>query len=180
MPMNPLPQDHPLRRLFSGTVQQVLYADIGMCDPQIADYLTDLLSSFIHIDDLYPLRDASGRRLEDVAEMVTEARLDERAAPAARQRMLHKHIGDFALFWTGLFPEGLRRMRRFGAADRLTVYLQQGKRSYSIASELTHDDDQPPAGVLRRLSDRFEYCVYGLHLCRREWDALGEGFLPPQ
>ncbi len=175
--LEPLRLDHPLRRLFTGTVQHVFYVDIGMCDPQIAEYLTEMLSSLIHVNDIYPFRDASGRRLQDLAEWVTEAELQKKVSPTVRQRMIHKHIGDFSLFWTGIFPEGLRRLRHMGVGDQLSDFLRQGKQSYSIASELTNPDDQPPAGVLQRLSERFEYCVYGLNLCRREWDSMGESFL---
>jgi hypothetical protein len=167
--IEPLRPEHPLRRLFSGTVQHVLYVDIGICDPQIAEYLSELLSSLIHVNDLYPFHDASGKRLRDLAEWVTDAELEENVSPAARQRIIHKHIGDFSLFWTGVFPEGLRRLHRYGSGDRLTEFLRQGKQSYSIASELTSADDQPPARVLQRLSDTFEYCAYGLNLARKEW-----------
>lgn len=174
----PLPQDHPLRRLFSGTVQHVLYADVGLCDPQIVEYLSELLSSFIHTNDLYPFHDASGNRLENFAEAVAHAELEPGTPAKERQRIIHRHIGDFTLFWTGLFPEGLRKLPAGLGSARLADYLDQGKRSYSIASELTREDDEPPAAVLRRLSDRFEVCVYGLYRCRGEWEALGERFLP--
>lgn len=172
--LRPLQSDHPLRRLFAGTVQHVLYADMGMCDPQIADYLTDLLSALVHMDDIFPFQDASGRRLENIGDWVSETFLGPDVSSEVRQRTIHKHIGDFSLFWSGVFPEGLRRLTGLGPGDRLNFVLRQGKRSYSIASELTHADEQPPASVLRRLSDRFEFCVYGLNLCRNEWLALRE------
>lgn len=172
--LSSVPSDHPLKRLFSGTVHHAFYVDMGMCDPQIADYLTDLLSQFIHIDELYPFRDAAGRRLEDLAAMLVEARVATPLSSADRNRILHRHIGDFALFWTGLFPEGLRRMQPVGLSDQLNGYMSQGKRSYAIASELTDPHAQPPAGVLKRLSDHFEFCVHGLNLCRREWIAAQE------
>jgi hypothetical protein len=167
-----LPNEHPLRRLFSGTVHHVLYVDMGLCDPEIAEYLTDLLSQFIHVDDFYPFKDAAGRRLEDLAAVLTEAHLGKSVSRTERERILHRHIGDFALFWTGLFPEGLRRMKPLGFGDRLSGYMAQGKRSYAIASELTEPQDQPPPAVLRRLSDHFEFCVHGLNLCRQEWLTL--------
>jgi hypothetical protein len=169
----PLSHDHPLHRLFSGTVQQVFYSDVGMCDPQIADYLADMLSQFIHMDDLYRFKNADGRTLENLAEMVTDAELGEDINRISRDRTIHQHIGDFALFWTGLFPEGLQRARRWTGCDRMVEYTEQGKRSYALASELTlHPDEEPPARVLQRLSDQFEYCMYGLHLCRKAWDNL--------
>ena len=173
----PLPDHHPLRRLFAGTVHHVLCVDVGMCDPPLADYLVEVLGKFIHMDDLYPFRDAEGRRIERLAEMATDACLEPHVSEQARRRIVHRHIGDFVLFWTGVFPEGLRRLERLGRGDRLTAYLEQGKRSYALASELTTRlDEEPPAGVLRRLSDRFESCVHGLNLCCREWDVLGDQF----
>lgn len=174
-----LPAHHPLRRLFTGTVHHVFYVDVGMCDPQVADYVADLLSKFIHMDDFYPFRDATGQRIENLAEVAAEAYLGEGVPQQARDRAIYQHIGDFSLFWTGVFPEGVRRMHRAGLGDQLSSLLAQGKRSYAAASELTlAPDDEPPAGVLKRLSDHFEHCVYGLHLCRKEWEALPEG-LPP-
>lgn len=167
-----IPNEHPLKRLFSGAVHHALYVDLGLCDPQIADYLTELLSQFVHVDDLHPFTDAAGRRLEDLASMLTDAHLQPPVGRLQRERILHRHIGDYALFWTGLFPEGLRRMRPVGTGDRLSDYMTQGKRSYAIASDLTAPEDQPPPGVLRRLSEHFEFCVHGLNLCRQEWIAI--------
>ncbi|GMV96248.1 MAG: hypothetical protein HRF43_04365 [Phycisphaerae bacterium] len=164
-------EEHPLRRLFSGAVQHALYVDVGLCDPQLAEYLTDLLSTHVHMDDLYPFKDASGRRLTDLAAMMTDAHFTQPLSPAVRERLIHRHIGDFALFWTGLFPEGLRRLGPAGVGNRLSDYMAQGKRSYAIASELAGPQDKPPPGVFRRLSESFEYCVHGLNLCRRDWLA---------
>lgn len=165
-----LSPDHPLRRLFCGTVQHALYVDVGLCDPQLVDYLTDLLSTFIHRDDFFPFRDMAGRPLEDLARLATDAHFDPPLRQVEREKMIHKHIGDFALFWSGLFPEGLRRLQRMGVSPNpLEDYLSQGKRSYAIASKLSGCEDRPPAGVLERLSDRFEYCVYGLSVCRQHW-----------
>jgi len=70
-----LPQDHPLRHLFCGVVQHVFFVDMGMCDPQIVDYLAELLSRLLHGDDFYPFTDASGRRLQNLAEMATDTYL---------------------------------------------------------------------------------------------------------
>ena len=55
---------------------------------------------------------------------------------------------------------------RLAAPDHLIDYQQQGKRSYYLASTL--DEDAAP--VLRRLSDEFELCAFGLSRVRREWE----------
>jgi hypothetical protein len=58
-------------------------------------------------------------------------------------------------------------------------YQQQGKRSYYLASTLSDSNDQ--GSVLRRLSDQFELCAFGLSRVRREWEKfIDEGPSPGQ
>jgi hypothetical protein len=169
--MAPRPlQNHPLRRWFTGLVEDALYAQVGLCDPGVAEYLSDLLVDFVHVDHVFALRDARGRPLQQVAEMLTDAISPPGTSDTDHRFLVHKHIGDFALFWTGVYPSNLRRLARRGERDGLLDYLAQGKRSYAIASELTDDATPPPGALLRRLSDQFETCVYGLSLVRRGWE----------
>lgn len=161
--------DHPLRRLFSGLTEQTFINRLGMADPRLIDYLSGLLSRFIHLDAVYRLRNAQGRRLEEVAEMVIEA---EGMPPEGRtSREVHRHIGDFTLFWTGVYPEALERLRSILTKDHFIDYCRQGKRSYYIASTFEDDPYRDEAPVLRRLSEEFELCAYGLSQVRREWES---------
>ncbi|NBO92347.1 MAG: hypothetical protein EBV06_08575 [Planctomycetia bacterium] len=158
------PVDHPLRRLFTGITEQTFIEALGLADPPLTDYLSDLLSRFISMDAVFRLSHLHGRRLEEVAEMVLEA---EAMPPEGRtRREVHRHIGDFTLFWTGLYPEMLRRLRNAVSRDQFIDYCEQGKKSYFIAS--TFDDEQSP--ILRRLSREFELVAYGLSRVRQEWD----------
>ena len=175
--MTPLRADHPLRRLFAGYTEQTFINMLGVGDPRLIDYLSELLARFIHLDTVYRLRNAQGRRLEEVAEMVIEA---EGMPPAGRtRREVYRHIGDFTLFWTGVYPEALERLRNALSKDRFVDYSVQGKRSYYIASTFEDDPYREEAKVLRRLSSEFEICAYGLNQVRREWEkaATGEGQL---
>jgi hypothetical protein len=160
--------DHPLRRLFAGLTEQTFMATLGVADPPLTDYLSELLSRFIHLDAVYRLRNPSGRRLEEVAEMLLEA---EAMPPEGRtRREVYRHIGDFTLFWTGLYPEALRRLRSALTKDHFIDYCEQGKRSYYIASTFEEEPFREEAPVLRRLSEGFELCAYGLTQVRREWE----------
>src|SRR5437899_6632116 len=51
----------------------------------------------------------AGRRLEDVGEMLIESNPLLGAASFGREREVRKHVGDYTLFLTGLFPEHLKR-----------------------------------------------------------------------
>ena len=166
--MTPLRADHPLRRLFAGYTEQTFVTLLGVGDPRLIDYLSELLARFIHLDTVYRLRNAQGRRLEEVAEMVIEA---EGMPPAGRtRREVYRHIGDFTLFWTGVYPEAVNRLRSALSKDYFIDYCQQGKRSYYIASTFEEDAYREEAPVLRRLSEDFELCAYGLNQVRREWE----------
>ena len=66
--------------------------------------------------------------------MVAEA---EAADDAERERECHRHVGDFTLFWTGVYPEALGQLRRTNSPDALINYQEQGRRSYYVASRLS-------------------------------------------
>jgi hypothetical protein len=159
--------DHPLRRYFSGVTEHAFVQDIGLADPPVIDYLSMLLSRFVHIDAIHRFR-AGDASLEQVADMIQDAESMPREGRTCRE--VHRHIGDFTLFWTGLYPEALKRLRSSLCKDFFVDYCRQGKRSYYIAS--TFDDEQykEEAPVLRRLSEQFELCAYGLAQVRREWE----------
>jgi hypothetical protein len=96
---------HPLRRLFADLVARRLYGDAGIRDPSIAEYISTVLTTFADVNKLYRIRDARGKRLEDVGEMLIESNPTLGARSFDREREVRKHVGDFTLFFTGLFPE---------------------------------------------------------------------------
>jgi hypothetical protein len=157
-----------LRRLFSALTEQTFQVEFGVADPPLIDYLSDLLVRFVRFEAIFRVRDVLGRRLEEVADMLVEATQRE----ARPQREIHRHIGDFTLFWTGVYPESLRRLKAFDRKDAMIDYLAQGKRSYYIASTYVEEPYRGEAPVLRRLSDEFELCSAGLSHVRREWERL--------
>lgn len=164
---------HPLRRLFAGLTEQTFMIRLGMADTQLVDYLSLLLSRFIHMDAIFRLRDAQGKQLSEVAEMLFEA---EALPPEGRtRREYHRHIGDFTLFWTGVYPEALRKLQSSWLKDHLLNYTEQGKRSYFIASTFEDEPYREEAPLLRRLSEEFELCAYGLTQVRMELEKIGEG-----
>ena len=165
--------EHPLRRMFAGLAEQTFLDTLGIGDPRLIDYLSLLLSRFIHIDALFRLSNVQGRRLDEVADMMFEA--NALPAEGRTRREVYRHIGDFTLFWTGVYPESLNRLRSVMRKDHFVDYCEQGKRSYYIASTFEDEPYREEAPVLRRLSDEFELCAYGLNQVRREWERNQPG-----
>lgn len=168
--MRPIPVHHPLRRYFAGLVESAFCAEVGLCDPKLMDYLCELLVSFTHIEQLQMIRNAQGKRLEQVASMLTVLFDEEPESAVERDCLVYRHIGDYTLFWTGVYPEQLRRLR-CDSPDLLIDYTQQGKRSYALVAELQEEDGAPPASLFHHLAEDFECCVHGLGLVRRSMEA---------
>ena len=66
----------------------------------------------------------------------------------------------------------MKRLRSVLRKDHFIDYCNQGKRSYFIASTFEDDPYREEAPVLRRLSEQFELCAYGLNQVRKEWEQV--------
>ena len=167
----------PLRDFFAGVTEYTFESRLGIADPPLVDYIADLLARFIRSDSLYRMRSLSGERLGEVGHMMAEA--EARVGDA--RRAVHRHIGDFTLFWTGVYPEalGASHGKPLVKHDRFVDYCQQGKRAYYIASTIPGEKEDVDGEVLERLSAEFELCAYGLSEARKEWERRegGEGRL---
>lgn len=161
------------RRFFTGLTEFAFEARLGVADPPLVDYIAELLVRFVRSDELYPVRSVRGQRLTAVTDMLAEAQ--HREGPARQQ--VHRHIGDFTLFWMGVYPEVANHMRR-GGKDAFIDYQQQGKRAYWIASTIPTESEEPAPEVLKRLSEQFDLCVYGLGEVRRQWEQTGDADAP--
>lgn len=156
-----------IHRYFAGLAENTFQTQLGIVDPPLIDYVSDLLIRFIRLDSVHKFRGVTGRPLMSVTEMAAEA--TERLGSAKRE--LHRHIGDFTLFWAGVYPEALRR-RTNDTEYQFESYCSFGKQSYLIASTIVTDkEDEPPSTILERLSATFELCAYGLREVRREWET---------
>lgn len=161
-----------LERYFAGLTEFVFQTQLGVIDPQLLDYVSGLLVRFVRIDAIHKIRNLSGRPMTEVAEMILEA--NERVGSARRE--VHRHIGDFTLFWAGVYPEALRELQSARRKDHFIDYCTHGKRAYLIASSIEADESgEAPAMILERLSHEFEMCAYGLREVRREWERRDDG-----
>jgi len=159
-----------LDRFFAGLSECIFQSKLGVADIQMVDYLSDLMLRFVRTESLHRVRRSSGQPATEVFQMLCEA--EKRIGLARRE--VHRHIGDFTLFWTGMYPESLRQIQGKGSPDSFLDYCRQGKRAYRIAAEIEGGEERPPCELLMRLSEHFELCAYGLREVRREWES-GDG-----
>lgn len=163
-----------LRNFLGELVWRHFFEDVRLEEPQVATYVTALLADFARTENLYRIRNALGKRLEDVAAMLAESNPLLDAASFDREREVRKHVGDYTLFMTGLFPESVARTRRRqqSRVDAFVNFVQAGKESYAIVSSFDQFEYREEAPVFRRLSENFELCVVGLNLVKQELEEF--------
>ena len=149
-----IPSDHPIRALFHQLTERG-FGQSNLHDRDTIQYVTNLLTDFVHVENMHRIKDASGRRIEYLFEILAQASAE--MSPAVR-RDYYKHVGDLTLFNLGLFPESLTYGHRTVSPD---YYAETGRRSYTIVAEM--DSATRSTVVYRKLSDQFERCVVGLN-----------------
>lgn len=159
--------DHPLQQLFRELVHRHFIEGVRIDDPALAAYIANLLVDFTHVNNLYAIRNARGRRLEDVAEMLIESDPLGAGRSFFYERELRKHIGDYTLFLSGLFPEYVGTLeKKPGRPDAFIDYMKAGKESYRVVASFDQFEFRHQAPLFRHLAERFELCVFGLNLVK--------------
>src|SRR2546428_13873398 len=97
-------EGHPLRKLFADLTRETFYHELHHYDSEVAAYLVDLLVGFTHVENLYKVRDAAGRRPEDLGGMLIEANPPLGAASFDRGREGRKHGGGYTPLLAGVLP----------------------------------------------------------------------------
>ena len=159
---------HPLRRYFNVLTERSFYEQLGWPDDGVIRYVADLLADFSDANHSYMFQEGSGQRVARLAEMLAVAEFGLSGVP---ERDAYRHIGDFTLFMTGLFPEHLAHLKTqvsSAGSDFLLDYVKVGKRSYRIVAELPNDGDEDTSPLFHKLSRHFELCVAGLGWVRED------------
>lgn len=164
-------EDHPLREFFQSLVHNSVHVKMGLKDSDIENYLCGLITEFMHADS--SLLADNGRVVDDLVDMVASGDVLLGADSFDREREVHKHIGDYILFWGGVFPEHLDLLRKSGRPSGLIDHVGQGKTSYHLVSTFVHGDYASEASLFRKLSHDFETYLFALHLVREAWDGTG-------
>ena len=133
-----------------------------------------MLTRFARTDNLYP-RGTVMPRLETVVDMLLEIQhVWQDESPDFRPEhevTVRRHIGDYTLFMTGLFPERVQR------TASMSYYVSEGKRAYRFVSEHGRAGGRSPRAPYRRLADRFEAYMRALDYARRAYFV--DAGLPP-
>jgi hypothetical protein len=175
-------QTHPLELFFQKAVRNIYEGKLGFHDSDVTAYVARLLCDFTDANKLYSVHDEMGRPIEELKEMLEAADpVNGRAASFDEERAVRKHIGDFALFVGGMYPEASKsKSRGRRHQPSLEELIHVGKESYYIVSQFNLFEYEKEAPLFARLSDGFERCILGLTMVREEIGPKKKMLLPPK
>jgi hypothetical protein len=169
-----IPETHSLQELFQDLVGRHYAEEIGIRDPQVIAYVSHLLAEFCETDQVHKIRNVFDRPLDDVGEMLIESDPVYGPAPSFdRERQVRKHIGDYTLFFAGMFPESINHFRlRRHRLENFVDWMKAGKESYYVVSKFEHFEYAKVAPLFASLSKNFESCVYGLNMVKNDLQEM--------
>jgi hypothetical protein len=126
----------PPALIFYALARQTLLEG-GIDSPQIADFVASLLMGFGRARRAYHISDTDTEEFHYLVDIVVKLS----SAEQGRAFLLRTHMGNYALWLTGLFPDYLEARKRKGGPP-LDYYERMGSSGYRMAAE------SPQAGTL--------------------------------
>ncbi|MFS8637355.1 MAG: hypothetical protein FWJ74_04670 [Gemmatimonadota bacterium] len=141
----------PAPLVFYLLVRHALLED-GINNPVIADYLAALLLEFGRGDRARrPTDDADGREYDYLADLVEAIG----GATGHDAFLLRAHLGNFALWLSGLFPDYITaRVERRGAPG-IRYYEEMGATGYRLAADTVDAENWGLDHLYRTFADNF-------------------------
>jgi hypothetical protein len=169
-----IPESHALQQLFSELVGRRYAEEIGIRDAEVVNYVAHLLTDFCEVEQLFKIRNGAGLPLTDLGKLLMESDPIYGPAPSFdRERQVRKHIGDYVLFFTGMFPESINHFRlRRDRVENFVDWIKAGKESYYIVSKFDCFEYTKVAPLFANLSSHFEQCVYGLNQVKNDLQEM--------
>jgi hypothetical protein len=132
------------------TVRQALRS-AGFDDRELADYLAALLLDFGHRDRAWRVDWHDDQQHRYLIDILT----DLEASAGERRFQVMVHLGNYALWLAGVFPDYIAaRHLRKGGPD-VTYYDALGRRGFALASDHALATQYGLDGTLRQAAERF-------------------------
>lgn len=144
---------------FSVLLRRCLPGRRDATERETLNYLANLLALFARTDRLYRVQSGDAQSYEYLVDLV-EAAQD---ASTSEQFLICTHIGNYALYLSGLGAEWVEHRRRYRRRPlSLDYYRGVGRAYYASAARHPRAQDLRLRGVFSQLSGRFDYYRGGL------------------
>lgn len=139
--------------LFNVLLRQVLDHREGRVERRVINYLANLLAIFVASHRLYRVEEVDAEDREYLVDLLEEA-MD---ADDRRRFMVHAHVGNYALYLSGVFEKWIESRHRYGRRPVDTgYYADLGSASFGQAATLPPAKEYELTDVFVRLSLMFD------------------------
>lgn len=152
--------------LFNVLLRHALPDHRDAASRRLINYLANMLALFVRAERVYRIHPGDEQTHAYMVELIEEAQ----SADPKRRFLTYSHIGNYALFLTGMFPQWIEHRRRYKRrpvseryyVDLGSAYFQQAAQ-HLMAREFKLDD------VFLRLSMLFDYYRNSLNTLRQRF-----------
>jgi hypothetical protein len=137
--------------LFAYVMVRHALQRLGEDDRRLADYVAAVMTHFVVRDNAHRISATDDQLYDTLAALMA----DVNDPDGRRSFFVRTHLGNYALWLSGLFPDHIehRRWRR-GGPD-LDYYEEMGRRGYQLAAGHRLADDHGLATLFATAADRF-------------------------
>jgi hypothetical protein len=137
--------------LFAYVMVRHALQRLGENDRRLADYVAAVMTHFVVRDNAHRISAADDQLYDTLAALMA----DVNDPDGRRSFFVRTHLGNYALWLSGLFPDHIehRRWRR-GGPD-LDYYEEMGRRGFQLAAGHRLADDHGMATLFATAADRF-------------------------
>jgi hypothetical protein len=137
--------------LFSYVIVRHALRSVGEEDRVLADYVSSILLHFGLRERAMRVSDSDDEQYDTLAELLDAAE----SADAQRAFLVRAHLGNYALWLSGMFPEHIAaRHYRRGAPD-IDYYEEMGRRGYALAAGHRSASEHGLAPLYEAAAERF-------------------------
>jgi hypothetical protein len=156
--------------IFYVLVRQALLEG-GIDDENTSDYVASMLVSFGQAGRAYRISRGDESEFHYLTDMISELR----SADGRRRFLLRVHMGDFALWMSGLFPDYLEQRTRRKGAPPISYFEELGATGYRGASESLEASELGMDTVLMGVANQFSAVRTALNRIsdRHFWPSSG-------
>jgi hypothetical protein len=124
----------------------------GICDRDVADYVAEVLAEYCRAEQMQCRVKGESKSLEYFVDMLAALQ----TADDTTSFYLRAHIGNYSLFFSGIFPDRIRFRAEVRGFPSLRYYEALGQSSYRVASDHRLARKYDLAKVFDVLAERFQ------------------------
>lgn len=142
---------HASLPLFTYVIVRHALSEAGEKDRFIADFVSSILLHFGIRDRAHKIREHDDQVYDTLASLIADAD----SGDATRAFLVRAHLGNYALWLAGLFPDNIEsRRHRWGGPD-LEYFDEMGRKGYLLAANHRLAAEHGLTSLFQAVGDRF-------------------------